>query len=75
MSAALLTPAQAAEHLGVPESRIRRLAQQHEIGHRRLGRFLRFTTDDLDAYVTAIAVAPTRAPGMERTRPRRQRRT
>lgn len=62
---ALLTPAEAATVLGVTESRLRRMAQRGDIAHRKDGPFLRFTADDLDAYVASIAVpqrmATTRA--------------
>ena len=70
---ALLTPAQAAAYLGdgYPEARVRRLAQERKIAHRRDGRFLRFTLADLDAYVEAIA-QPAVGVGMVRTRPRRR---
>lgn len=66
----LLTPAEAAHYIGgrMTETRIRRMAQDGRIGHRKDGRFLLFTTDDLDAYVASIAV-PQR---MATTRPKRR---
>lgn len=72
MTAALLTPADAADYLGCKESRIRRLAHSGVLPYRRDGKFLRFTKADLDSYVEAIAVAaaPT---GLVRTRQRRRR--
>lgn len=67
MSAALLTAAEAAPLLGVTEARIRKMAQRREIGHRKDGRFLRFTQADLDDYVASTAVPRA---GLVTTRPR-----
>lgn len=55
----LLTPAEAADRLGMKESRVRQLAQAGRLPHRRDGRFLRFTEHDLAVYVESIRVGST----------------
>lgn len=47
----LLDTAQAADYLGVTPRFIRTLVQERRIVHHKLGRFVRFTSTDLDAFV------------------------
>lgn len=63
----LLTPAQAAERLQVPESWVRDKARAGTIPHRRIGKHLRFSLADVEAIVrdgerqpTARVVRPAR---------------
>lgn len=51
----LLTADQAAVLLGVPESWVREHARTGDLPHRRIGKHLRFTEDDVAAYVAASA--------------------
>jgi excisionase family DNA binding protein len=53
-----IDPPAAADRLGMKESRLRKLAQAGKIPHHRDGRFLRFTEDDLAAYVESTRVGP-----------------
>jgi excisionase family DNA binding protein len=52
-SALLLDIAQAAEYLGVTPRFVRALVQQRRVVHYKVGKFVRFTTADLDAFVQA----------------------
>lgn len=56
MSSDLLNTAQAAKYLGLGEKTVRRLLERGEIAHHRLGRLVRFSTADLDAWVASTRV-------------------
>lgn len=47
----LLTPAEAAEYLGVTERWIRRAVTERRIAVHRIGKLLRFAKTDLDSYL------------------------
>jgi excisionase family DNA binding protein len=49
----LLDIAEAAEYLGVTTRFIRTLVQERRVVHYKLGKSVRFTTADLDAFVEA----------------------
>jgi excisionase family DNA binding protein len=57
----LLDIAAAAEYLGVTPRFIRTLVQERRVVHYKVGKFVRFTTDDLDAFVQAGRVELWRA--------------
>jgi excisionase family DNA binding protein len=82
MTEGLLTPQQAAERLGTPLRFVRRLVEERRIGYTKIGRYVRFSPADLEAFIAAGRVEvgaiptaprhPVRAsPG---TRPARRRR-
>jgi excisionase family DNA binding protein len=48
-----LTPAQAAEYLGVTERQTRRWAQAGKLPHTKMGLRLQFSREQLDAFVAA----------------------
>jgi excisionase family DNA binding protein len=52
----LYTVQQAAKELGVSPVSVRRMVRAAELPHRRIGSLIRFTPDDLAAYVAAAAV-------------------
>lgn len=58
--AVLLDVAGAAAHLGVGEAFVRRLVLEKRVRYYKLGKFVRFRQDDLDAFVTAGQVEPRR---------------
>jgi excisionase family DNA binding protein len=60
MGKQLLNAQEAADRLGVTEKWMRRKAQAREIPFIRLGRYLRFDPDQLDAYLSMHTVAPGR---------------
>lgn len=51
----LFTYAEAAERLTVSEKTLRRYVMQKKIRHRKIGRFVRFTPEDLTTFVEASA--------------------
>ena len=54
----LLSVLQAAERLGTPERFIRRLIAERRIRFYKVGRYIRFDSRDLDAFVGAGLVEP-----------------
>jgi len=64
-SLSLLDSAQAAYRLGVTERLIRRLVAERRIPFVRVGRFVRFDPDDIDAWIeeAKVAVTPQRHHG------------
>ena len=73
MSEQMMTPQQVAEHLGVDQKTVYRLARQKNgIKAYKVGRLLRFYPSDVKAYVTAQAVKCSEKeetlPGMTRFR-------
>jgi hypothetical protein len=68
----LLDFAAAAARLGVTQSWLERQATARTVPHRRLGRVIRFSEDDLAAIVAAHAVTPAEtAPATPRPTRRR----
>lgn len=59
MSEHLLTVADVAKRLGKSERWVKRAANAGTIGHVRIGRDLRFTEDDVQAFIQAAHRAPT----------------
>ena len=55
----LLTPAEAAERLGLTKRFIYRLTTQHRIRFVRVGKFVRIRESDLEAFIAAGVVDPT----------------
>jgi excisionase family DNA binding protein len=55
---------QAAKELGVSAITVRRKTRMGEIPHRRMGRLIRFTSQDLQDYIDRSAV-PARTPAKE----------
>ena len=53
-----LTLAQAAAYLNVSERFVRRLVAERRIAFHKVGHFLRFRADDLDAFLEAGRVEP-----------------
>jgi excisionase family DNA binding protein len=60
----LYTVQQAAKELGVAPITVRRMVRAAELPHRRIGSLIRFTPDDLAAYVSGAAV-PARKSAKE----------
>jgi excisionase family DNA binding protein len=58
MSAGYLTVLEAAEYLSTSERFVRRLIAERRVRFYRVGRHIRFTTDDLQDYVTSGCVEP-----------------
>ncbi|HVA61840.1 MAG TPA: helix-turn-helix domain-containing protein [Mycobacteriales bacterium] len=54
----LLTIDQAAERLGVPHRFVRRLVAERRIRYRKLGKYVRILSTDLDAFIEAACVDP-----------------
>jgi DNA-binding Lrp family transcriptional regulator len=70
----LLSFSEAARRLGLPESWLR--AHVRELPHRRLGRKVMFTVDDLDRIVAlAAATPPPPVTGVTSIRPSGRRRS
>lgn len=65
----LLTADQAALLLGVPESWVREHARLGDLPHRRIGKHLRFTEDDIAAYIAASAHGPQPVKRARRSQP------
>lgn len=59
MSDTLLSPADLAERLGKSADYWYRKAARREVPHRRLGRTVRFTEEDVAAILDAALVTPT----------------
>lgn len=55
----LLDVAGAARHLGITEVFVRRLVHERRLRFYKLGKFVRFRTADLDAWVEGGRVEPT----------------
>lgn len=71
MIADTMSPAEAAERLGIQESTIRRYAQQKKIPHTRIGkRILRFTEQNLSDYLAMQAVPANSMELTERSKKR-----
>lgn len=66
MNARLLTTAEAAELLGISEHMTRQAYRSGLLPHRKVGRFTRFTAEDIETYVARTAVTTTPG-GMTRT--------
>lgn len=49
----LMTPAEAAEYLHVPERFIRRLIAERRVTYSKVGKYVRLKRRDLDAFVEA----------------------
>ena len=49
----LMTVEQVAEHLGTPVRFVRRLVAERRIAFSRVGRYVRISADDLDAFIAA----------------------
>jgi excisionase family DNA binding protein len=60
----LYTIKEAAKELGISAISVRRKVRAAELPHRRLGGLIRFTPEDLAAYLEAAAV-PARKPARE----------
>lgn len=54
----LLSVPQAAERLGTPERFVRRLIAERRVRFYRVGKYIRFDSRDLDAFVGAGLVEP-----------------
>lgn len=59
-SGELLDVSQAAERLGTPERFVRRLISERRIRFYKVGRYVRLRTDDLDDFIAAGCVEPSR---------------
>lgn len=70
MSPVYLTPAEAADRLGLTESTVRKQAQAKSFPHHKVGRLLRFTETDLERIESLTAVEP--ANPFQTTRPKRR---
>jgi excisionase family DNA binding protein len=58
----LLAVAEAADYCGVGERMIRRLVAERRIAFVKLGKHVRLSTVDLDAFIAAGRVEPGRGP-------------
>ncbi len=56
----LLTPQEAADRLGTSVRFIRRLVAERRIAFVKVGRFVRITSGDLEAFIAAGRVEPPR---------------
>lgn len=65
----LLKVADVAEQLQCSPGRIRAMANRGDLSHRRDGRFLRFTQEDVDRYIESTLVPGT---DYRRSKPRRK---
>ena len=59
----LLSVTEAADRLGTPVRFVRRLITQRRIRFYKVGRYVRFDANDLDAFVEAGRVEPRRDQG------------
>lgn len=55
---ALLSIPEAAARLGTPTRFVRRLVAERRIGFTKVGRYVRFTSDDIEAFIAADRVEP-----------------
>ena len=55
---ALLTIPEAAARLGTPARFVRRLVAERRIGFTKVGRYVRFSNADIDAFIAAGRVEP-----------------
>ena len=51
----LLTYEEAAKRLTISEKTLRRYVREKNIRHRKIGRFVRFTSDDIDSFIEKSA--------------------
>ncbi len=58
---ALLTTSEAAEYLATSERHVRRLVSERRIGFVKVGHFVRFLADDLEAFLQQGRVVPSAA--------------
>jgi excisionase family DNA binding protein len=58
----LLTPQEAADRLGTSLRFVRRLVFERRITYRKLGRYIRFHPDDVEAYIAANRVEADGTP-------------
>jgi excisionase family DNA binding protein len=65
----LLKPEEAAERLNVSLRFIRRLCHERRLPYTKVGKFVRFDADELEAWITGQRVEPTNAEGSD---PRRR---
>ena len=56
----LLSIAEAAEVMGTPERFVRRLVAERRIAYHKIGKYVRITEADVQAFVLAGRVEPTR---------------
>lgn len=73
MTARLISSAEAADQLGISEHQVRIAYRSGLLPHRKVGRFIKFAAEDLDAYVDRIAATDTPG-GLRRTETARRRR-
>ena len=59
----LLKPEEAAERLNVSLRFIRRLCHERRLPYTKIGKFVRFDADELEAWITAQRVEPANAEG------------
>jgi excisionase family DNA binding protein len=62
-----LTVAQAAEYLNTSERFVRRLIAERRVAFHHVGRHVRLTRDDLEAFVSAGRVEPITRRGVRRS--------
>lgn len=60
----MLTMEQAAERLGTTHRFVRRLVNERRIAYLKLGRHVRISSHDLDAYIRAARVEPSHTAGL-----------
>lgn len=65
----LLKPEEAAERLNVSLRFIRRLCHERRLPYTKVGKFVRFDADELEAWIIGQRVEPTNAEGSD---PRRR---
>jgi excisionase family DNA binding protein len=65
----LLKPEEAAERLNVSLRFIRRLCHERRLPYTKVGKFVRFDADELEAWITAQRVEPANGEGGD-SRPR-----
>ncbi len=58
MTSRLLDIDGAAQHLNVSERFVRRLIEEHRITYVKVGKYVRFDTDDLDRWIELRKVQP-----------------
>ena len=65
----LLKPEEAAERLNVSLRFIRRLCHERRLPYTKVGKFVRFDADELEAWITAQRVEPANGEGGAPHRP------
>lgn len=48
----------AAQHMGVTERFMRRLVEERRIPYYKVGKFVRFSEEDLDSFLTSVRILP-----------------